>query len=429
MKNVTACFIDHGGLYLPLALKLSQTYGQVLYQDPCEKAFPKINDAMIGDGFPNLEKVESFWSRTRDIDLFVFPDSQGSALQEKLTLMGYPVWGAFGAEKLEMERELFHDTLDEVGLQVPNYERVVGIENLRRHLRDKEDKYIKISKYRGSLETFHWRSWDDDEMMLNVLSVRFGGAKDLVPFLVFDAIETELELGADTYCIGGNFPGFLMDGFEWKDKGYFGAFKSRSEVPSQTQDVLNAFGPILAKYGMAGFWSMEIRVKGNSFFFIDPTPRGPLPGTGSQMEIYGNIAEIIYEGANGNLIDPEPVAKFSVECVITQKKEKGAWTSVKVPEELSQWMKLSGCSLIDGRHWFPPDEDQGEEIGWLVALGDTPSEAIEKMLEQEKQLPDGVSACTGSLVDLLKEIHKSEEEGIEFTPMKVPPPSKVVEET
>jgi hypothetical protein len=429
MKSKTACLVDHQGLYLPLALKLSESYGRVLYQDPCEKAFPKINEAMIGDGFEGLEKVESFWEHKDEIDFFIFPDSQGSALQLELEDQGYPVWGAFNAEKLEMERELFHDTLGEVGLTVPMYERVIGMDALREHLKDKKDKYIKISKYRGSLETFHWRSWRDDEMMLNVLTVRFGGAKDLIPFLVFDAIETDLEIGADTYCINGDFPDYMMDGFEWKDKGYFGAFKARSEMPKQTQAVLDAFGPVLGKYKHSAFWSMEIRVKGEEFYFIDPTPRGPLPGTGSQMEIYGNLAEIIYEGAMGNIVNPEPAANFSAECVITQKKERGAWTSVEIPKELSQWVKLSGCSFIDGRFWFPPDEDPQEEIGWLVALGDTPTETIEKMLEQEKQLPDGVSANTGSLIDLLKEIHKSEEEGIKFTPMKVPAPSKVVEET
>lgn len=430
LNQITACFVDHGGLYLPLALKLSETYKRVLYHDPCEKAFPKINDAMIGDGFyPELQKVESFWDHKKEIDLFIFPDSQGWAVQSELISQGFPVWGSNYSEKVEMDRDKFLELLDGCGLMIPQYHGVRGIDNLAKHLRDKEDKYIKISKYRGSLETFHWRSWDDDAGMLDVLAVRFGGAKNLVPFLVFDAIETDLELGADTYSVLGRYPSHMMDGFEWKDKGYFGTFKKIGEMPKQTQTVLEAFAPILQGYNHTNFWSMEIRVQGEDFYFIDPTPRGPLPGTGSQMEIYGNLPEIIWEGANGNLVDPEPTAKFSAECVLTMKREKHAWNSIRVPEELKQWIKLSGSSFINGRHWFPCDEDQGEEIGWMVAIGDTPMETVKTMLDQEKKLPDGVSANTESLANLIKEIEKAEEEGIEFTPMKMPKPSIVVEQT
>lgn len=427
MKSITACFIDHGGLYLPLALKLSESYERILYNDPCEKAFPKITESLIGDGYPGIERVDSFWDVKNEIDLFIFPDSQGSAVQAELKSQGFPVWGSGLAETLEMDREKFHEILGEVGLTVPVFEVVEGLQSLREYLYDKEDKYIKISKYRGSLETFHWRNWNDDEAMLDLLAVRFGGAKNQIPFLVFDAIDTDLELGADTYSVLGEYPGAMMDGFEWKDKGYFGAFKKTEDMPDQTKAVLEAFAPVLKKHGHVNFWSMEIRVKGNQFYFIDPTPRGPLPGSGSQMEIYGNLAEIILGGANGSLIEPEPTAKFSAECVLTMKQEKPSWRSVEIPKDLQQWVKLSGSCFIDNRDWFPHEDDHGEEIGWMVAIGNTPAETIETMLEQEKNLPDGVSANTQSLVDLLKEIHKSESEGIEFTPMEVPKPSIVVE--
>jgi hypothetical protein len=70
--------------------------------------------------------------------------------------------------------------------------------------------------------------------------------------------------------------------------------------------------------------------------------------------------------------------------------------------------------------------DHGDEIGWLVAIGDTPEQTIDRMLEYKNQLPDGVSAHTESLVDLLKEIHKAEAEGIEFSPMPVPEPELVI---
>jgi len=43
-------------------------------------------------------------------------------------------------------------------------------------------------------------------------------------------------------------------------------------------------------------------------------------------------------------------------------------------------------------------------------------------------LPPGVDAATDGLVELLKEINKAEEEGMEFTDKPVPEPEMVVTE-
>jgi hypothetical protein len=306
---------------------------------------------------------------------------------------------------------------------------VIGLAELRKYLSNKEDKYIKISKYRGSLETCHWRCMNQDSGMLDLWAVRFGGVKDKIPFLVFDAIKTELELGGDTYCIGGKWPSHIMDGYELKDKGYFGAFKAIDDIPEETRAVMDAFGPVLGKLGHRGAWSMEIRrVDEDHFFFIDATPRFPLPASGSEMEIYSNLPVIIAGGADGELVNPDPSALFAVECVLTQKGEKESWGCVEVPGELAQWMKLGGSCLVDGVMWFPPTKDGGHEIGWLVAIGDTPKAAVETMLEHSKALPDGVSAETKDLADLLKEIHKAEAEGVEFSREIVPEPETVIKE-
>lgn len=427
LADITACFVDHGGLYLPLCQKLAESYKRIIYYDPAEQAFPTINRAVIGDGFDKIERVESFWAYKNEIDLFVFPDSQGAALQKELRYQEFPVWGSADAETLEQSREKFHKILGEVGLRVPHFERVIGLAALRQHLKAQRDKYIKISKYRGSLETFHWRTWGDDEGALDQWAVKFGGVKEQIPFLVFDAIDTDLEIGADTYCVNGQFPKLMMDGFEAKDRGYFGTLKKYEEMPEQTKAVMEAFAPILGKLGHRNFWSVEIRVDGEQFYFIDPTPRGPIPGIGSQMEIYGNLAEIVAAGAEGDLVTATPSAHFSAECVLCQKSPKEAWGSIEVPAELKQWVKLGGACMVDGRTWFPPDESHDDEIGWIVAIGDTPTETIEKMLAQVKLLPDGVSAKTESLVELLQEIQSAEEQGIEFSKQKIPDPAIVVE--
>lgn len=425
LSEITALVVDHG-LFLPTARKLAETYKRVLYYTPWEEGFAKIGPCILGDGFPDVERCDDIWSVKNDVDLFCFFDIQHAGLQIELESQGRSVWGPRNGDSLELNREKFHKVLGEVGLDVPPFKRIIGLTKLRDHLAKVEDKYIKISKYRGSHETWHWRDWSLDETMLDVLAVRFGPAKELIPFLVFDAIPTDLEIGVDTYMVDGRWPDTMLHGIEAKDKAYFSSVTKRDEMPDQVQDVLNAFSPVFEKYRSRTQFSAEIRVAGDKAYFIDSTIRGGLPSTASQIELWGNFAEIVAAGADGVLIEPEPTAMFSCEAILTTKIEKHAWATVEVPKALQKWMKLSTCCEIDGRVCFPKDEDQGDAIGWLVAIGNTPDEALENIKEYADLLPPGVTAHTDSLIDVLKNIHTGEEEGIEFTRKPIPEPEEVI---
>lgn len=427
-KDITALVFDHG-LFLPVARQLAKSYKRVLYQTPCEKAFTTLNDCIVGDGFPDIEKCDDFWPIKNEIDLFIFPDIQHSGLQLELESQGFPVWGSRTGDTVEMQRRKFLNTLKDLGLNVPPHEAVKGLTALRAHLRDKENKFIKISRFRGSLETTKFRNWELDEGLLDQWAVKFGPAKDLLTFLVFDELETNLEIGGDTFCIDGQWPQKMLQGYEWKDKGYVASVRNREEMPEAVQEVLQKFARVLGPLRYRNFWSMELRVVGKEAYFIDACARGPMPATGSQIQLIKNIGEVIWHGARGELVEPDMSHKFSAECILTTKAEKTAWSKTVVPDELADTMKCSNACEIDGAVCFPPTECHGEEIGWLVATGDTISGTIETMLSQAKELPDGVNANTESLVDLLAEIHEAEAKGIEFTPQTVPEPETALEST
>lgn len=430
ISELTVAFCDHEGLYYALAEKLSQSYGRLLYWDPTEEAMDTIPQAVLGESFPEndrLQRVDDILLRKKEVDLWIFPDSKSAGMQQDLIDQGKLVWGSRRAIFIEHSRELFIGLLKDIGFEVPRYKRLIGIQALREYLKPRENQIIKISKYRGTMETKKWSNWDEDEAWLDLMAVLLGGVKDIWPFLVFESVDTPFELGGDTYCVQGKFPGKMMDGYEFKDKGYFGAFKPVTDMPPQTQAIMEAFSPILQRAGATNFWSMEIRVKDDQFYFIDPTPRVPLPASASQMEMYSNLPTIIAAGAEGELVQPEGAGKFSAECVLTLHCKAPQWPSVRIPEEVAQWVKLGGVCKVKGRAWFPPvRNDAGDEIGWLVAIGDTPLDVIEKILGYKELLPDGITAHTESIIDLLKEIHEAEAEGIEFTPMKLPQPETVV---
>jgi hypothetical protein len=431
VSETTALIYDNG-LFCSLAERLARDFKRVLYFSGWERGFSTVNDASVGDGIPNVERCRDIWAAKDEVDLWIFPDVQHSGIQLELESQGCNVWGARAGDELELNRELFLRTLREVGLQLPplaTREFCRGITELRDFLRDRENLYIKISRYRGSLETFHWRSWALDENQLDILAVRFGGVRELIKFLVFDAIDTPLEIGGDTYSIDGRWPSLMLHGIEAKDKGYFGAVTSTEKMPDQIKAVLDAFKPTLEKYRYRNFWSMEVRVKDDEAFFIDPTCRFGLPSSASQMELWSNLGEIILAGAHGELVEPDPTAKFSAEVLLKIRGEKGAWRKCEIPEKLRRWLKFSGHCEVDGLAWFAPDDSNDDACGWLVAIGESPKEVLETIKGYIAELPDGLSADPAPLADVINAIEQGEGQGIEFSKKPLPEPGEVLETT
>ena len=153
--------MDHG-LFLPVAFRMAQACKRVCTRRRTEKAFTTLNDHIIGDGFSEIERCEDFWKLKHEIDLFIFCDIQHSGLQMELEDQGFAVWGSRNGDSLEINREKVNRVLEEVGLPVAPFEVIKGLTKLRVFLRDKTDRYIKISKYRGTMETTHWRDYDLD---------------------------------------------------------------------------------------------------------------------------------------------------------------------------------------------------------------------------------------------------------------------------
>lgn len=418
---------DHG-LFLPVARRLAREAGKVSYWSPSEKAFPTVLE-QIGAGFPDLERVDCLLEDIETVDCFVFPDVGFGLFQEDIAERGIPVWGHLGADELELDRGLFLKVLEDSGLEVPDYVTVTGLSELKKHLADQRDKYVKVSGFRGDWETFHWRSKEEDENTLDEKAVRFGPFRERIKFYVFDPIPSEIEDGCDSYCIEGEFPSLVIHGMEAKDKAFIGAFQYLRDMPEEVRHVNEAFGPILARYRYRGFFSTEVRITDSGVsYFIDPTCRAGSPPSQVQSEMIGNYAEVIWEGANGNLVDPEPAAKFGVQALCQFHREREAWTYVKVNDELDRWVKSANAMCDGGVLCLPPlDPITGCE-DWLVGIGDTMAEAIKHLQHNIKLLPDGCTCDDTQLCDLLRQVQEAEAQGMEFTDQPVPDPTIVIED-
>lgn len=425
ISQVTALICD-SGLFLPMALRMAESCKRVLYWSPDCRGFPSLRQGSIGDGFENVERVLEFWSQVDDIDLFCFPDIGHSELQLHLEEMGIAVWGSRSGDKLELGREYFMRRLGQIGLNVPPHKVVVGLRNLIEELRESEDVYIKVSRWRGDFETFHWRNWTLDNGWLDVQAVNFGPLKDSIHFLVFEAIETDLEIGGDTYSVDGGWPSLMLNGVEGKDKTYFAAVTKRTEMPEPIQEIIHAISSELREVRYRNQISFEDRVKDGEHWWNDATQRGGMPSSASQYKLWKNFPEIVWAGANGELIDPEPDAQFSIECQLTCKGERDTWVTVELDHRLQEHCALSYCGFMDGCYVFPPDDIHQGELGWFVVTGNDPSQLLQDAKDLADLLPDGLNADVESLASVIKEVDQMQQEGIPFTEKEMPEPSEVL---
>lgn len=388
-----------------------------------------VRDA-IGDGFDDIVRVTSIFEDEDDVDCWVFPDVGFAYEQEHLARLGKPVWGARHGDSLELSRGKFLDTLKEIGLSVPPYEKVVGITALHKALEGIEDRWIKVSRFRGDWETFHWRSEEEDLNVLDYYATRFGPFREQINFYVFEPIDADIEDGCDSWNIDGDFPEVIIHGMESKDKAFIGTFQRYDDMPEQVRHVNDAIGPVLQEYGYRSFFSTEVRItKDNECFFIDPTCRAGSPPHQAMTEMIANYAEVIWYGANGILINPESAAKFGVQAICKFDRDPDCWTYAKLKGDMDRWIKSSAALGHEGMLALPPSGRVTGCEDWLVGIGDTLEEAIKHLKHNSEHLPDGASCDCNSLIDILREIEEAEDKGMEFTDQPVPGPEIVIEES
>lgn len=429
VSEVIACVIDHG-MFMPVAEKLAEQMAKVYYYTPWEKGFADIKDCTIGDGLQRIERLNDFLKEPKfsEIDMFVFPNIMHSGLQEHLEASGKAVWGSRSADELEVFKGRFYRMLQNVGLEVPKHKEIRGLDKLRELLKEEDDLYIKISFFRETMDTWHHIDYAHSEGYLDVLACKLGPFKNEILFYVLNPIDTEIEGGIDNYCIDGKWPDYAVLGYEKKNETYLAVVRPFTEMPEEFLVVNEAVAPVLKQYRYRNFFSTEVRVKGKKSYFIDPTCRTPSPAGEEQLELYGNIGEIIWKGAQGELVQPKIVAEFAGESLVHHTGSKDQWRSLRIPEDVRKWVKLYGCAELDGVNWWPPSDE--DVIGCIVGIGNTIDSVIHNIKSIIESLGDSpIRVDLSSFPELISEIQEAQRRGIEFTEKHIPDPKEVSETT
>lgn len=427
ISEITACVVDRG-TFFPVAERLARDYKKVYYHKPDGEPFQTVARASLGAGHPNIEYLDDFWEKRDEIDLFVFPDCVDWGLQKELRRQGFPVWGSGDAGKLEVFRGKWLDFCEARDLPMPRTERIRGLTNLAVFLKEHEGEewFVKISRFRGDMETWGTKTREQVANKLQYLHLKFGPLGEHIMFYVQEGIETDIEAGTDTYNSHGQWPSEIILGYEKKGESYFATVKPRKSLPDVLWRGNEAIESVLEETSYANFISSEIRIKDDIGYWLDPCLRCPSPAGEEQLEMYANFPEIVWQGAQGSLVEPEWSAKFCGEAVIAYCGDRDAWKSVAIPEEVSRWIKLYAAAYSDGSYHFPPCQDH-DAIGCAVAIGDTPTEVLDNLKELAEAIKDQpVTLRIEPMADLLVEVEKAEAEGIAFTNQKMPEPAEVL---
>lgn len=377
LKSKTVMVYDYGQ-FVEFSIRLSRDFGRTLYFAPwVEEGYPTSRILRIGEGIEGVERVTEIWSHLDDIDLIVFPDAYEPDLQEYLASLGKRVWGCRQGAELELDRKKTKEIAKGLGIDVPPYRVVTGLDALRRHLKSHDDQWVKISVTRGDMETFHSANYEAAEQRLDELEHNLGAKKKEMEFLVEEGINPAVEVGYDGFTIDGKFARGAIVGVEVKDQSYVGRTLAYRDLPEGVKSVNEKLAPALKRYGYRGFLSTEVRcTPDGKAYLIDPCARAGSPPSEIMMEMIGNLSEILWEGASGTVVEPEFTAKWGAMIVVDSEWAKENWQHVRFPPKLRDKIKLRHLTVIDGEHYTIPQGSGHAVIGGIIGLGDSADAAI-----------------------------------------------------
>jgi len=432
VEDVVCCVVDYG-TFCCVAEKLAETMQKVWYFTPFSQEYQDIRDCIQGAGLDRVERLDYIFAPDKfdTIDLWVFPDIGYGDLQQYLRKEGKTVWGHFGANEIEVYRTKFLDTLEEVGLPMVHNEEIVGLTALNDYLEDpkNENKWVKVNRFRNNMDTWHHKTYEESRRTLDSLAVIFGGARDEVVFIVQDDIEADGEIGYDGWCVDGRYPVRSFQGYEKKNELYLGSCLEYTDLPEEVRVVNQAMSPVWARYGYRSWLATEIRVKDGVPYFIDATPRMAGQTMEHQLETCRNYADVIWQGANGVLIDPDFRWKVAAEATLHYHGDTkdptivDEWKMLHVPDEVAAWVKLYHYCKIDGAYHFPGKNT--DEVGVAIGAGDTVEDALQHLglvLDALKDEP--VTADVSGFASLFKSIASAEKQGMQFG-VSVPKPEVI----
>jgi len=414
-KTKSVCVCDNG-IFSELAETLSASFGKVFYTAPWISAFPSSYQVEVGEGFSKFERVSDIWEIVEDVDLFVFPDLFQGPLQEYLAAKGKRVFGSRNGDELENYRGEAKAHFKELDIPQGPYKVVKGMSELRSYLQSRgHDKlWIKINLTRKDTETFALEGYEGVKNRLDRIEADLGPVADAMQFIVEDDLPDTRDIAIDTYSIDGSYPTLSLLGTEEKGEAYVAAVKRRSELPAGLTDIYDKLAPTLKRFGYRNFLSLECRTRKDEVWLGDPCCRAGSPPFELQLNMLKNLPEILWEGADGKVVEPEYDGRYGFELIIHSDWADRNPLRLEFPEKFRDQIKLRYASQFGKDTWIMPQEG-GPRVAAVVTRGDNLEDCFaeaEEIAEQIKGIQ--VETFTRSIPSLKKTLEKLRTWGVPF---------------
>ncbi len=363
---------DHG-LCLETAVALARVGHDVAYHVSPSESHSRHDIALIGKGFPGIDKVDDLHSALDRADVVLCLDTHSGDEVDWLRSKGYKVWGAgAAAERLELDRWYATQALHKAKLPTAGVQHVVGVPQLMLALKKTSNVFVKCCGYR-EVETFHHIDWaTTQEQFVAPLLVAYGTDPDL-DFVLVDPVDPAVEVGGDNYVVKGQAPKVSGYGYEDKDSSYLGTWSNT--LPQSLQRLSSALSPLLAT--ATSFVSTEVRVAPDGAGYpVDLTIRAAHPPLAGMLCSIRNITNVLVAGAQQQLIEPQYSSVLRYVAVLVGSS---GWMTehrgeVKFPEALRAYVKLSKAWHKDGHYFVVPSDSFPVQV---VGLGQTIDAAID----------------------------------------------------
>jgi hypothetical protein len=195
-----------------------------------------------------------------------------------------------------------------------------------------------------------------------------------------------VEFGYDGFCIDGRFPSHSLWGYEVKAQGFIGKVVDQSTLPAPIRLINERLSPAMKRLRYRGFFSSEIRMgKDQVPYLIDPCSRMPSPPGEVVMELYENLAEILWAGADGEMVEPQMTGRYAAEVLLSSEWAKTNFLEVRCPDEMRNYVKLYSPTKI-GESVYVVPQLKTSEIGAVIAIEDTMDQAIAVCKQRAEQV-------------------------------------------
>ena len=406
--TVAATMLDFG-IFLELAVKLASDFGRMNYWTPNSSSFPKDLLKLPGLGVEGITRINDYHNVMAETDLLIVPDVFMSGVQIDAEDRDIPAWGSKGGDELELNRSKTKRYLEKKGIPVTPWEPITGTPDLRKYLADHPRVWVKADDgtCRGDFESKFSLNFHVFEPIIDALEFRLGPRKTTFQFIVEEEIKSKEEPGFDGITVFGQWPDKCMCGPEIKSASYAGVVVPYDKIPEGLRKQNEAISPLLQKHRYANFISSESKKVGNDYLLLEFTTRMASPAGGAYLNNITNLAEVIYEGASGKLVQPEYDKKYAFELVIGSKKEEDAFQFLKFPEKYRGNIKLRNFYKQDGYYISIPLYARMSNVGAIVAVSNDREEAKAEIREVAKLIEGpGLSIEVNDLEKADKELSK-----------------------